>query len=66
MEITFKKSEKSAAQFVYYDGKLIGSVRKSEAWTTRGTRISWDAFRKGVCVGSAETRAAAAKLLVSA
>ncbi|RUU99456.1 hypothetical protein EOB36_20480 [Mesorhizobium sp. M6A.T.Cr.TU.017.01.1.1] len=61
--ITFRKSDKSDGQFVYDADELIGIVRKDEAWTVRGTRVSWLAYRKGTYIGSAETRGDAAKLL---
>lgn len=37
---------------VFYDGVRIGVVRKREDWTVRGTRIRWEAWRKGKCITS--------------
>lgn len=64
MELTFKRSAKSDAQFVYNGDALVGAVRKNEHWTVRGTRIDWTASRNGRVIGNAETRKAAAELLV--
>lgn len=63
MDISFRKSAKSASQFVYDGDMLIGAVRKNENWTVRGTRVDWTATHKGRIVGNADTRKAAAELL---
>jgi hypothetical protein len=63
LDVSFKKSDKSARQFVYLGDKLIGSVAKQERWTVRGNAVQWDAYRKGSCVGSGRTRKEAAEIL---
>lgn len=62
-EIKFRKSTRSDAQFVYADDILIGTVKKVEHWTVRGTSVKWDAQRKGRFVGSGNSRKEAAELL---
>ncbi len=62
-DIRYRKSTKSSAQFVYLGETLIGSVRRMEDWTVRGTRVRWEAYRTGNFIGSAPTRKEAASLL---
>lgn len=65
MGVTFRKSKATSAHFVYADDILIGSTKKVEDWTVRGSSVRWEAWRKGKYVGSANTRKEAAELLQS-
>lgn len=46
------------------DDKIVGSVKKSERWTVRGSPVMWTASCKGRVVGTAVTRKEASILLV--
>lgn len=67
--ITFKKRKSGLTYTVFRetftaDAMPIGVVRKVERWTVRGTRIEWEAYRKGNCVGTSfATRKEAAEYL---
>lgn len=63
MDLTFKKSANSAAQFAYDGDRLVGSVIKVEGWTVRGAPVKWEAHRNGRRIGRADTRKEAAELL---
>lgn len=64
--LTFRKSTAHTnLYFVEQDGQLLGSVQKREMWTVRGSRVMWDAYRKGVSKGSAQTRQEAALILTA-
>lgn len=60
----FTYKRKDGFQVVYADDKLVGSVKRKEDWTVRGTRVRWEAWTKGRYIGSDSTRKAAAALLV--
>lgn len=62
--VTFKRYKKDeASYYVYSDGRLVGLVSRRENWTVRGNRVDWLATRRGVVVGSGETRKSAAALI---
>lgn len=63
--LTYRQSKTPGTYFVYQDDLLIGSVQKREMWTVRGARFMWDAYRKGVCKGSGQTRQEAALIITA-
>lgn len=64
--ITFEKVEgRIGVYFVLSENEHVGLVRRVEHWTVRGTRIVWQAQRRGRVFGSAETRKEAAELLTA-
>jgi hypothetical protein len=51
---------------VEIDGRYVGSVRRVEDWTVRGTRVRWEATtRGGRFLGDGPTRKVAAQFLVA-
>ncbi len=61
------KIEKRGSHYIVLSAdEVCGAVRKEEAWTVRGNRILWTAFRRGVALERGfKTRAEAAAFLVS-
>ncbi|MBZ9984893.1 hypothetical protein LB521_27555 [Mesorhizobium sp. BR-1-1-8] len=62
MEITKRET---GGYTVKSGGAIVGMVRKEDAWTVRGSRSFWRAYRKGACLGEFATRQEAAAYLVN-
>lgn len=61
--LTFKKVAGTSSYRVYKDDVLVGMVKKEELWVVRGTRIVWNAYKKGRYLGDGDTRKGAAQWL---
>ena len=64
----FAKSLAENTYSVSVDGKFVGHVRRHDAWTTRGTRRTWEAIRNGnvIQTGASSRKEAASHLIPSA
>ncbi len=61
----FEKSLAANTYSVSVEGKFVGHVRRHDAWTVRGTRITWEAIRNGDVVHTgANSRKEAADHLI--
>lgn len=64
--MTFTKSQNYDHTYhVSTAGKLVGKVRRVEAWVVRGTRIEWEAFQAGKYLGTFKTRNDAGEYLAN-
>lgn len=63
--MTFTETSNPNIYRVWSGDEVVGTVRKSEAWTVRGKSIRWAATRAGKYLGSFPTRKEAAAVLAA-
>ena len=64
--MTIKQNSDKTAYLIHSGGSVVGLVKRHDAWTVRGTRKTWDAYRNGrIIQGGFGTRYDAAAFLAS-